>query len=287
MSSPSIFEQAYRSAIALNNCGVALLERQCYKQALDTTRDAMAMLRISFQRASTSGPNNASMFFDDPDHISGNFLEDSSQLVRIQRCTHNASLRFANPQRYHSGSDGPVTKICVRSFSTSDYDKPSSVFMHHSYEGTSSETQSVNIICPIRCDDIDNEVCFDDNMDTTCLEMKAAILLHNFALVHFCMSKVTGTPVHSSLAQELLLMSHKTMKRLTSRSHDGFFVVELRIISLAITVAQSLLFVLQEPRQSCMTPSEIRELQEHLHNLQTTVQGTCWDEGLFITAAAA
>ena len=282
MSATSVFQRAYRSAIALNNSGVALTERQCYWQALETMKDAMTMFRLSFRIGTNS--NNA-LELDNPGDIWNSF-EDHSQLEHIQRCTHNASLRLANPQRYHSGPYGTGTYFCVRTFATSDYDKPSSAFVQQGSEEARSAIQCGDAVThPIRCDDIENECCDDD--DCTCLETKAAIILHNLALVHWCLSKVTGTPIHSSVAQELLVKSHKIMERLTMRSCDGLFDLGFRLTILSITVVHSLLLVLREPSQSCMSRSEISELREHLNTLQDAVRGTWWDEGLFVAAAAA
>ena len=277
MSSPSVVEQAYRSAIALSNSGVALTERQCYRQALETMKDAMAMLGLSFRRGSnnTIGPTTSP----------GGIGEDRSQLAHIQSCTRNASLRLANPQRCRSCPDGTRTNFRVRALATSDYDKPSSAFVQQCNEETSSVLQSGDtVIYPIRCDDFENECCGDE---TTCLETKAAIIIHNCALAHWCVSKVTGTPIHTSVAQELLAMSNRIMERLTLRSCQGFFILELRLICLSITVVRSLLLVLREPSQTFMTQSEILELRGYLHTLQNVVHGSWWDESLFIVAAAA
>lgn len=43
--SSSSCNQSYRSAIALNNFGVSLLERQCYQQAGETLKDAVSLIR--------------------------------------------------------------------------------------------------------------------------------------------------------------------------------------------------------------------------------------------------
>jgi hypothetical protein len=48
----------YRSAIALNNVGVLLLERQCYVQAVETLKHASAMLQSSASQSSASSSSS-------------------------------------------------------------------------------------------------------------------------------------------------------------------------------------------------------------------------------------
>jgi hypothetical protein len=44
----SLSHREYRAAIALNNIGVTLLERRCFKQALATLQDAVVLMKIAF-----------------------------------------------------------------------------------------------------------------------------------------------------------------------------------------------------------------------------------------------
>ena len=74
ISSP-LFQQTFKGAVALNNNGVALLERDCFEQALMTLQSSVQTLKNLFQN--TDSAFDAELL----DHL-----------------THEAAIRLANPK---------------------------------------------------------------------------------------------------------------------------------------------------------------------------------------------
>ena len=159
ITSTAHFQDTFRAAIALNNHGVALLEKHCYEQAMCTLRDAVATVQSLF---STTGVN--------PETLAA--------------ITREASIRLANP---HSSR---VSLIHV-SVLAGDYNQ------HGNYcndclplfaAGCSPSAPSAQntIVFPMRSDDTNS------NFSCESIDINVALMFYNYALAHWCCSYIVA-----------------------------------------------------------------------------------------------
>jgi hypothetical protein len=160
MTDPTILRN-YRSAIALNNMGVALVEQRAYRQGLDTLKDAISVMKKSVLYPLSRLPSSVSITTLHAD-------------AKVER----AIKRMSKPQPVPSSLGVAVIS----------YDGPSS-YQSSTDIVRSGETASP-FTFPIRIEATD----FESLKDPEC-DMQSAIMVFNLGVAHLCMSKLAKSPV--------------------------------------------------------------------------------------------
>ena len=171
MSTP--LQEAYSEAVMLNNIGVALLERQCYPEAISTFNGAITtMLKVSSQLKLHRNPNATSnnpfdeiyVKIDNNEMLKQaiNFLQNLKPSL-LPQSGHTPSLSL-NILTYE-GKRGTDSTIGVREFLTANpevlIEHSSTCAIHIKKETSSPTTNAVNFI-----------------------DVEAAILLHNLGTTY-------------------------------------------------------------------------------------------------------
>jgi hypothetical protein len=109
----------YRVAIHLNNVGVALLERRAYKQALDTLKDAVTVVRQAF--VDEDDENQSSMLTKAARRLATpkSLVLASSGLVTISE---DAGFETIRPLTHAGGSDQALCAVKMEHFGQEDRD---------------------------------------------------------------------------------------------------------------------------------------------------------------------
>lgn len=76
MARPNMGMRSYQAAIALSNCGVTLLERRCFNEAIVAFRDALDQLRYAFPGVDFAEDENEVK-------IATSFQKSTNSLIRI------------------------------------------------------------------------------------------------------------------------------------------------------------------------------------------------------------
>jgi hypothetical protein len=150
---------AYRAAVALNNTGVALLERGAYRQAMATLKDSLLVMKRTLRFSKFASP-------DCMKHA----------LMDVETRVQKAVKRLANPQPF-----SPMLPISVVSHDGSlQYSVMKSGLM---------KNNGAFCAIPVRIEpaDLRNDA---EPQDT---DLESAIILYNFALAHICMSKYSNS----------------------------------------------------------------------------------------------
>lgn len=178
---------SYRCAVALNNMGVALLERCAYRQALDTLKDAVVLMRGVFDSTPLSRRN---------------------QRDRARHCTvllEKAYHRTAHPQPAPGHS-------MVEILSPSGTLAAISSLLHR-------HGPALLPPCfPIKIENFDQEA---RNAD-----LDSAMVLHNFATAHLCLSRFAPTALRAiflrKAALRLAKLSHQALSNVIVVYHERF-----------------------------------------------------------------
>ena len=196
-----------RSAVAINNMAVSLLEKRCYKSAMDTFKECLELLK---ETASEKG---------------------RSSCVDVPKKMHAALSRLARLVPSCSRAQVPVVLDIM---STSTLLNSLSQTLEESPEPHS------NVVSCIRIDQLDTGENLEEGP-----AFVAAVVLYNFAIACYCMSKVAkSASAHEKLLRatlKLLLASHAAIV-----SHVPFEVesyataIPLETIVLRALVSQSM-----------------------------------------------
>lgn len=146
-----------RSSTAMNNIGISLLEKGCYKQAYHVMQDTVFAMRVAF--ADDTPPS----------------VEDHQRLAKAAKC---ATTALSNPKPHKC--DVKVTVNVI-----DDDDCVAGLAYNH--ELVSAMPVAIASITPIRiqsynCDDVEQQ---DSNIMT-------AIVIYNFALCLISLSKLSS-----------------------------------------------------------------------------------------------
>jgi hypothetical protein len=149
----------YRSAVALNNIGVSLLEKRCYQQAMATLKDAVTVLKIGFKsRSDTTELSEEDTSFD------------------VKGMLSRATKRLARPKPSVAVGKAPI-RLSVQSNSD----------MHAAANLAIEQGPTLTVVYAVRIDEIEFDTVLDRNPDT-----ESSITLLNFAISYLFMSRVTG-----------------------------------------------------------------------------------------------
>jgi len=162
---PPVLQHLHRAAIALNNYGVALLEKMRYREALFVLRDAMQTITILSQ------PNTLNLK-----------VLDVSKLIR-EAVTHLSNAYTVGTMRQHPSKKVQLVPI------TGDW-ATLLILVHQgsSEEHVHNEDGTSKFASPIRIDDLLHDVC---SIQLDHAEVDAAIIIFNFALAHWCNCSMT------------------------------------------------------------------------------------------------
>lgn len=140
----------YRGAIALNNMGVSLLERGAYRNAIDTMKDAIAIMRTIFPQngAVHSAPHNFN-------------IDSKLQL---------AAQRLASPET----SRAPLSVQTI----------PFSEDNINAMKDALRYGPSGSVFFPLRIE------ISDFNCRGRDIDLESSIFLYNFGIAHLCMARV-------------------------------------------------------------------------------------------------
>jgi hypothetical protein len=227
-------KQVYNAAIVLNNIGVDLLERRCYKQALATLVDATNIMQAVLRRLLSSETNDK--------------LDVEAIIQRANRCR-------ANPTAIESNSYYRIVNLA------DDY---SGILMEED-NGSSSLRES---IYPIRIYDVNFDAyspgCLSDP------EMQSAILLHNMGLAHLCLARVTplsGTSLKHAI--QLFELSESIVESCASDAmEDGPTMEDELTLRQIACLDMAILFGLL---RSLSSPDEIESVQLHLRSIRSVL----------------
>jgi hypothetical protein len=231
----SVEQLAYRGAIALNNHGVSLIERQCYEQALATLRDAMLSMSSFRQMGADNHPGDCP------------FSHPHYPPVDIHSCVKDAALRVANPLVTLPVVTGQMpSDICIQALpgDFTDYRIQPSL-MNQMVPRRSSHSI---LLRPIRIDDLficpdcctDHEKCDD-------FELNAAIVIYNCALANWGNSVMLGAyTCGPSPAVVTKLLENPTiiLELVAARCENEYFL--RRVMFVNATVLRTLIHWFQE-----------------------------------------
>lgn len=155
-------EAARRGAINLNNCGVILLSRRLWCDALDTFKDAMRLMK------STTNEQGES--------------ERDAQLA-LHRAWQRTAIEFHPATQ---ARQGPILRI------VSSQCDPDTVESLSSHEGAQDDTKFVAMIDPIDFEE----------WDTDATDLEAACILYNFGIAHSLLSFVSGCDYASKMLRD-------------------------------------------------------------------------------------
>jgi len=196
IESPAL-QHLHRAAIALNNYGIALLEKVCYREALFVLRDAMQTIMILSQ------PNTLILTID------------------VTKLMQNAVIHLSHAYMVGIRQD-PCKQLQLVPI-TGD---GATLLMRAHWGSSKDHLHNENgsyFVSPIRIDDLLHDV-YSIHLDHA--EVDAAIIIFNFALARWCYYSMTiaqwnesSFPVHDfymigSVTLHLLNISHNKLEKL-------------------------------------------------------------------------
>lgn len=248
MACTSNFHSTFNGAIALNNYGIVLLEKQCYEQALSTLKDAAQTIK--------------SLLFP---------LGGSDEFV-LQEQIHEASLRLASPQvsRIHQPPSVRIQNIGGSGTFQQQHDKSRLrndclLFPPASLQLASNNCSHISTrdtyAYPMRIDDINS-----NNQSADGIDLNVAIIMYNYAIANWCFAYVAESPytthyeeehqdkqlsttTHHQFAIKLLEVSHNLLEQVYSRCQDEY--VLRTTASINATVASCMIRFLVSDPASC------------------------------------
>jgi hypothetical protein len=219
----------HRAAISLNNTGVALLERRCYRQGLRTLSNAVAVMNAAFRRIEEQKGGDEVSPADEPHY-------------GINTMLHQATQRLAYPEILVENRTLSHYDLKV----LSDYQNPSVLQEqpnHYTPSISPSPTSSTHctISYLLRIEALDCEAPTKHIYD-----LQSSIILYNFAIAYRCMADVTDD-LHSKhellvAAMQLFHLSYSILTT-ASESHLEGKLGDLplrRLILTATLVLQNL-----------------------------------------------
>lgn len=271
-----------RAALSLNNTGVTLLERRCYRQALITLKEATRILQ-------------------DPPRATAKPEEEANEL---QDLLQKATQRLTNPQIMNVNDRH--SRLEIQAISLEDLI-------------LSAPPPATRILRPIRVEEFDSALLpeYYSGKATDSFDLESAVVVHNFGLAHVCISRSLGSSMSShgtkslylrdstarhcrlqACAKTLMLTSDSLLGKrikhilmtpsLTADSTTAPRVDEshlMHLLHLATVFLQNLEFIYHgQPRQQSRVETlqgKLRRLQCLIRELTASVvdQGTCQTVG--------
>ena len=154
-------------AVYLNNVGCALLEQGAYDDAMDTFRDAVAIIKTVCVAADSSQSSNSQ----------SKTIQDINSSLRLPDCIVSANQRLAFPNRCQVVSqelplcfDAPTPAMGFLALEDYRYFEFDTHLFHHPHH---------TLVCPIRMED----------SSTADSDLVSGIMLYNLALSYTCVAK--------------------------------------------------------------------------------------------------
>jgi hypothetical protein len=230
----------YRSAVALSNMGVTLLERQCYAEAVVTLKDAVNLIRAVVVPTVNNGGNNGSTKFNVQwmIHRATNFLIYTSSQSKMDV----VSTSIASTPRDSCVSTG---KFQVKILSDTQSSKSDILQALHEYYAIL-----------VRLEDVTNPV--EECISTYMVHTKASAILSNYGMacrcLHFVSVENLGNSIHKLdvllEAMHYLKMSYRILTHLVepvvrcgNRSRHLLLHAEMDVswtLNLSVLVLQTL-----------------------------------------------
>jgi hypothetical protein len=158
----------YKGPIALNNIGVDLLERRCYKQAQITLNDAALAMKISFRKPSSESS-----------------VEEKAEESSMHGKALEAMLQRANQRKAQATTQ--VEEVQTDHYRMINLTDNYKYILNEECEEKQSHSGSLTeSIYPIRIDDVSPDICCAEDPDVL-----AALVLHNLGLAHLCVVRLT------------------------------------------------------------------------------------------------
>jgi hypothetical protein len=170
-SQRTCFENNYRTAVALNNMGVELLVKGCFRQAYDTLKDAIAAMKETHIVSDTiERKRPSSGFIDGSNSVSmESFLSEAVKRVCAPCIIQtNCNIHFdAISDKNHAQAIAKISDVFISGKTRCDHDKN---FLYR----------------PVKIDV--NESIADLRSDLH-LDFESGVVLFNFAIVHLCLAR--------------------------------------------------------------------------------------------------
>ena len=189
-STMEVTSQRYRTAVAVNNVGVEMLQRQCYRQAVATFRDAAALMKCIVSNSDENKDSFCSL-------LPAQSLESSKH-----------PLQHAVRSLTHSKPTKTAALLIEVLTSTQD----GTVFHNTTLQSLLKASPSSSKAFPVRIEDdllLEVSACYLPRSPE--LSVQAAMICHNLGLAYLCQSKVTKAarrPRHLRSALYWLQKSH-------------------------------------------------------------------------------
>jgi len=191
----------HRVAIALNNIGVDLIERQYYEQARDTLVDAVTVMRACCCLCNVES-------------------------VAVQEMLHQANCRRARSHSIETSMDGTCLADTHKSMPTSSTFDEDDDCMEDDFGRPSG------FLSPIRLDDVNHDIRCPSILEVW--EVQIAILLYNLALSHHGVAHGGSVVV----AYKLFLLSHSILSRI--QVTDGLVLLQRQVTYLHVAILTGL-----------------------------------------------
>jgi len=231
MSVSPVFEKQYRSAIALNNLAVCLLERHCEEQAAETFRSALALMR--------SASNSRSC----PCHVS---CDD------IDLTMHEAAQRFARPMPSRREN-------IVITFSSVSDDSDFSAALEAASHGCHSSSHGLLI----RIEEYGSDCASHRDLNMDC-----ATIIHNFGLSCLALSLSRATAKKEGLklrknSFRLLQLSQSILSKSANECEDDTLLERVFFLSLISTRSMAQAMFTEKNNEF-----RVKQCLEHLSDLK-------------------
>lgn len=302
-------ELDYRGAIALNNIGVSLLEKGCYRDALDTLQDSIQVMKDLFRPSQSPQqqrcaqqehhrPSQSQHSIKMADHqqapkhlqqqLNGYITtspapDDLEHQVEI--FLQRASRRLADPQPMFV----PHEPHLLAHLESIPFDLGLTPVLNYL-----QETPSTTAFLPIRIDLPSDFSSLDPSQIAMArlrdIDIESSIILYNFGVTNFLISKIAcsspsaGERLRGN-ALSILHLASDVLSRRSSVCEDS--LEEASLLQLGLLVVHATIQVLVEAGDDCRA-SIVCERYDRIRNAVIALQAAEWYGGAKkITAPAA
>jgi tetratricopeptide (TPR) repeat protein len=238
----------YRGAVALNNMGVYLLERGAYRSALETLKDAIAVMKTVFPAQ--------------------NYDHNTAWRAEISDKLKAAHKRIAKPEVVQCSMP-----LEVNSFDDDEFDVMKDSLRYG---------PSASMFFPVRV------AISDMDIESRNIDVESAMLLYNFGIAHLCMSRVAIKASHKLQEGALRLfdLSRSILSSQYHKCEDS--MQQTRILLLSASVMNNIVQVLNEQgniEQAVEVFSALQNLSSAVEQLEEDEPESICD--ICVRAAAA
>jgi hypothetical protein len=237
----------FKAALALNNVGVSLLERGCFRDALETLRKASDLIKVPFASPDSVEVNNRSIPSCD------------SQIDRDLTISYR---RLARSQSVHHHADRDVT--CVFAFDLTVLPDDNLHEAAHSFP-CSNSGYAVRV-------DTCEELYFNFLLECSIIIMNYGIAYRCYA----CGQHVSDSKKADCLrsAHELLKLAYEVLSNEFGRGEDDIILERIELVSMLVLQGlMQLSYELNLPGEGQNYYSKLGDL--HVHQVKRTRSDMC------------